>query len=91
MQSLASVGKGCPDLLVGRNGQNYLIEVKDGSRRPSERRLTEDQQEWHQEWRGQVAVAESAEEALRLLDESLPERSATTSPPSAHEQTTERP
>ncbi len=28
VQDLAAVGKGCPDLLVGYRGQNYVIEVK---------------------------------------------------------------
>ena len=29
VQSLAGVGKGCPDLLVGFRGVTYLLEVKD--------------------------------------------------------------
>lgn len=68
VQPLHTIGRGVPDLLVGWRGKNFLLELKDGSKRPSERRLTEDQQTWHQEWRGQVAVAESIEEALRLLE-----------------------
>ena len=28
VQSLASTGKGCPDLLVGFRGVNWLLEVK---------------------------------------------------------------
>lgn len=29
--------------------------------------LTEDEREWHQQWRGQVAVVYSREEALRVI------------------------
>ena len=55
VQPLHTVGKGCPDLLVGFRGRNWLIEVKDWKLPPSEKRLTEDQQEWHAGWKGQVA------------------------------------
>jgi hypothetical protein len=34
VQHLHTIGKGCPDLLVGYRGRNILIEVKsDGGRR----------------------------------------------------------
>lgn len=64
VQVLSSVGAGCPDLLVGRAGRNKLMECKDGDKPPSERRLTPDQEKWHAEWRGEVDVVKSAEEAL---------------------------
>lgn len=67
VQSLASVGDGCSDLLVGRAGQNYLLEVKDGSRPPSERKLTPKQVTWHENWRGTVSVVHDLEEALRAV------------------------
>jgi hypothetical protein len=65
--SLASVGKGVPDLLVGYHGENHLLEVKDGERVPSAKRLTEDELEWHTTWRGKVRVVESVDEALRAV------------------------
>ena len=64
VQPLHMVGKGCPDLLVGRSGLNVLIEVKDGSKPPSERKLTPDQCIWHDNWRGQVTVVCNVHEAL---------------------------
>ena len=64
---LHAVGQGCPDLLVGFRGVNYLVEVKDGAKPPSARKLTPDQVSWHDTWRGQVAVVKSAAEALALL------------------------
>jgi hypothetical protein len=67
VQPLHTVGSGCPDLLVGIDGANLLIEVKDGSKSPSKRILTPDQVEWHQAWRGQVTVANSIAEALAVL------------------------
>lgn len=64
VQTLAAVGDGVPDLLVGRAGTNYLLEVKDGTRPPSEQRLTPAQQEFHSAWRGRVAVVNSVAGAL---------------------------
>lgn len=67
VQSLASTGQGCPDLLVGIRGTNYLIEVKDGQKVKSARKLTPDQVVWHESWRGRVYVAESVEQALEII------------------------
>jgi Holliday junction resolvase len=68
VQSLAAVGKGVPDLLVGFQGKTILLEVKDGRKPPSERRLTEAQLEWHGAWRGgPLAVVDGPDAALRML------------------------
>ena len=68
VQSLASVGNGVPDLLVGIAGKTMLMEIKDGAKPPSARRLTPDQLEWHAAWRGgTLAVVDSPEAALRAL------------------------
>lgn len=47
---LHMLGRGVPDLLIGHNGVNYLFEIKDGSKCPSKRRLTSDEQAWHERW-----------------------------------------
>ena len=66
--SLAAVGQGIPDLLVGYAGKTALLEVKDGSKPPSARQLTPDQQTWHQTWTGgTLAVVPDVEAALRVL------------------------
>jgi len=68
VQSLAGVGKGVPDLLVGFQGKTLLMEVKDGKKTASERRLTEDQIRWHGAWRGgPLAVVDGVNAALRML------------------------
>lgn len=69
VQSLAPVGKGCPDLVVGRDGRNFLIEVKDGAKVPSARKLTEDEKRWQEQWQGQVCVVEDVDQALQLVSE----------------------
>lgn len=67
VQSLASTGKGCPDLLVGFRGTNYLMEIKDGQKFKSDRKLAPDQIEWHESWRGKVFVVESIDQAISLI------------------------
>ena len=68
VQSLAAVGKGVPDLLVGYKGTTLLMEVKDGNKPPSAQRLTEDQLKWHGEWKGgSLAVVDGPEAALRMI------------------------
>lgn len=64
VQILSAVGKGCPDLLVGFRGCNVLVELKDGDKKPSEQKLTQDQITWHDSWAGQVCVANSISDAL---------------------------
>ena len=67
--SLASVGDGCPDILCGdrRTKTNYLFELKDGTKPPSARKLTEAEAAFHAAWCGQIAVVETTEQALRVM------------------------
>lgn len=67
---LAAVGKGCPDLLV--HGPTYpwdfrMLEIKDGSKPPSERKLTPDQVVFHTGCRGPIVVVNSPAEALAAM------------------------
>lgn len=68
VESLAAVGNGVPDLLVGFRGETVLIEVKDGRRPPSERQLNDEQIEWHAAWPGgRCVVASCVTEALAAI------------------------
>ena len=73
VQLLHTQGGGCPDLLCGYRGHNYLLEVKDGSLPPSARKLRGPQPEWHASWRGQVAVVCSYDEAMGVITGAAPE------------------
>ncbi len=64
--SLAPMGHGCPDLLVNVDGKLALIEVKDGQRPPSKRRLTPDEEAFAQDW--PVIVVKNDTDALKVLD-----------------------
>lgn len=68
VQSLASVGRGTPDLLVGFRGKDFLIEVKNSAQPPSARRLTDDEAKWHRSWRGSVVrIVESVDDVQAAL------------------------
>lgn len=67
VEHLHAVGGGCPDILVGHLGVNYLMEIKDGSKPPSKQKLTLDQEKWHPAWRGSVHIVKSIEDALGVI------------------------
>jgi hypothetical protein len=56
------------DLLVWHKGQTLLMEVKDGSKPPSARRLSDAEQKFHDEWPGDnLHVVNSDAEAIVIL------------------------
>lgn len=65
--SLASVGDGCGDILVGFRGINVLLEVKDGEKPPSARELTAAEKEFESTWPGQYCIVLSPEEAVEAV------------------------
>lgn len=67
VQILSAVGDGCPDLLVGFRGENYLLEVKDGNKPPSKRRLTPAEKKFFDTWKGQVQKVMSENQALKAI------------------------
>ncbi len=67
VQSLATIGCGCPDLLVGFKGKNFLMEIKDPMQPPNKRKLTEDERAWHGAWMGALFVIESEAQAFDAL------------------------
>jgi len=67
VQHLHNVGMGCPDILVGFSGVNYMVEIKDGSKPPSAQRLTPPERYWHDGWKGQVVIINSVDAAMNML------------------------
>ena len=65
---LSQVGYGCPDILVGFRGVNYLLEIKDGEKPPSKQQLTPAETRWHDEWRGQAAIVNSVDAAIGVIN-----------------------
>jgi len=67
VQSLAAVGKGCPDLLAGLSGRNFLLEIKNERQPPSKQALTTDELLWHNNWNGKVSIVRNCKEALAAV------------------------
>jgi len=62
--NLSTVGRGCPDLLVGYRGKSVLVEIK----RNEKATYTEPQVKFMQEWRGgAVSRIDSVDAAIRLI------------------------
>lgn len=59
VESLADVGRGVPDLLVGHLGRTFLLELKVAGAK-----MTGPEAAWHIAWRGQVAVVFTPQEAI---------------------------
>ncbi len=59
---------GFVDIVVGRRGLNFLIEIKDGSKPPSSRKLTPMEEDFHRDWRGQAHIINSVREVIRFSE-----------------------
>lgn len=66
---IISQGDGIPDLLVAYKGYTILMEVKDGNKPPSARKLTEAEQKFFDEWTGgMLVIVNSVEESIATLE-----------------------
>lgn len=65
----SSQHNGYPDLTIGYRGYNILVEIKDGSKPPSARKLTPKQIEFRNGWKGEYRIITSEAEALALIRE----------------------
>ena len=64
---LSNVGRGCPDLLVGVYGITTIVEIKDGTKPLSAQKLTYDEQEFFNKWKGDAHIVRSVDDCLLLI------------------------
>jgi hypothetical protein len=64
---LADHGDGVPDYAVAKDGYAALLEIKDGTKSPSARKLTEKEQKVKDGWQGGYVIALSGEDAAVQL------------------------
>ncbi len=62
--STAMLGSGFPDVAAGFRGINVFLEIKSGGGK-----LTADEQKFHDEWPGQIAIVTTPEEAVLAVIE----------------------
>ncbi len=63
----SGVGDGFGDIVVGYRGLNFCFEIKDPNKAPSKRKLTPDEKTFHAEWRGQIDIILTLEDALKIM------------------------
>lgn len=56
------LGEGCPDCFVSRSGLTATVEIKDGKKPPSARKLTKPEQEFKDTWRGKYFIVLSVDD-----------------------------
>lgn len=78
--SLAPMGKGILDLLIAKRRFTMLMEVKDGAKPLSARKLTQAESDFIDTWPGDTAIGTSPEEAVREAERALADK--TWPPPS---------
>ena len=61
--NLSRVGGGCPDILVGWQGKNILIEIK-----TAKGDLNDLQIEFFEQWKGQKFVCKSINEIIEIIN-----------------------
>ena len=61
--------KNAVDLVVGKNRKNVLVEIKDGSKPPSARKLTEGEHKFMASWFGAATIVESLDDVVRVVKE----------------------
>ena len=59
----SALGGGFPDLVVARDRYTVLVEIKDGDKPASARKLTKDEREFARDWPGHYIVATSPDDA----------------------------
>ena len=56
------------DILVGYEGRDFKMEIKDGKKPPSQRKLTSGELKFKNEWKGsEYHIVISLEEAIRII------------------------
>jgi hypothetical protein len=64
VQSLAEVGNGCPDLIVGKHFQNLLVEIKG-----PKGIVTMDQMQWAANWKGSMRLVRTVADVEQVTRE----------------------
>ena len=58
--------KNCCDIIVSKNGRTIAVEIKDGSKPPSQRKLSTGELKFKNEWQGEYLLVESIDDVLEI-------------------------
>lgn len=60
------LGNGFPDAIISRSMKTAVVEIKDGNKPPSARKLTADEQRFKDAWAGVHLIVESLDDVERI-------------------------
>ena len=58
--------KNCCDIMVSKNGRTIAVEIKDGSKPPSHRKLSTGEVKFKYEWQGEYMLITSIDDVLSI-------------------------
>ena len=58
--------KKCCDIIVSKSGETIAVEIKDGSKPLSARKLTAGELEFKDNWQGRYELVESIEDVIKI-------------------------
>ncbi|MEE9351679.1 MAG: hypothetical protein V3U78_05420 [Thiotrichaceae bacterium] len=61
--------KNCADIIVALHGRSIVVEIKDGSKPKSARKLTSGEESFKQSWKGCWRLVESIKDADKVIAE----------------------
>ena len=61
--------KNACDAFVSKGHRTIAIEIKDGKKPPSQRKLSKGESEFKDSWNGEWALIESTEDAIKLIND----------------------
>ena len=58
--------KNCCDIIVSKNGRTVAVEIKDGAKPPSQRKLSSGEVKFRDNWQGEYALIICADDVISL-------------------------
>lgn len=61
--------KNCCDIIVSKNGRTIAVEIKDGSKPPSQQKLSDGEIKFKNEWQGEYRLVNCAKDVIAINNE----------------------
>ena len=58
--------KNCCDIIISKSGRTVAVEIKDGKKPPSQRKLSDGEIKFRDNWQGEYAIIETQEDVINL-------------------------
>ncbi len=58
--------KNCCDIIVSKNGHTIAVEIKDGSKIPSQQKLSDGELKFKSEWKGEYELVNCVDDVIAI-------------------------